>query len=435
MTLRSFPPGFCWGAATSAYQIEGAWNEDGKGESIWDRFAHSPGHVANGDHGDVACDHYHRFAEDVGLMRRLGLQAYRFSISWPRVLPTGRGMVNARGLDFYDRLVDALRAAGIEPFPTLYHWDLPQALQDEGGWTRREMAAWFAEYTAQVARRLADRVRFWTTLNEPRVVIINGYQTGEHPPGVRDRGLARQVGHHLLLAHGRALQALHAADASARVGIALNQAGADPAGDSPADADAAEAAWRDECFFLGPLLKGEYESMPSESPRIEPGDLRVIAQPLDFLGVNFYARQVVGAGGPVRRVPGSSHTAMGWEVHPPALRRLLGRLHAEYPLPPLFITENGAAFHDEVSGDGHIHDAPRQEYLRQHIAQLRLAMDDGVDVRGYFVWSLLDNFEWTFGYDPRFGLVRVDYATQQRTVKDSGEWYRRLISHHAVEWD
>jgi beta-glucosidase len=334
--------------------------------------------------------------------------------------------------------VDALQDAGIEPFVTLYHWDLPQALEDRGGWAARDIAAWFAEYAGIVARRLADRVRFWATLNEPRVVMVNGYLTGEHPPAVKDRRRAFQVAHHLLLAHGRALQALRAVNGSLKLGIVLNQSGCDPASDSAADTEAAQAAWREEAHFLDPLLRGEYHpeslaAMGGDAPTPEDGDLQMISQPMDFLGVNFYSRHVVGAAGHVRPVQGSAHTAMGWEVHPPALRRLLNRMGGEYPLPPLYITENGAAFEDTVAPDGEVHDAQRTDYFRQHLAQLRLAIADGVDVRGYFAWSLLDNFEWTFGYAKRFGLVRVDFQTQERLIKDSGKWYSRFIGGQSLD--
>jgi beta-glucosidase len=438
MTRYEFPSGFRWGAGTAAYQIEGAWNEDGKGESIWDRFSHTPGHIANGDTGDVACDHYHRSAEDVALMKRLGLQAYRFSVSWPRVLPLGRGAANAAGLDFYDRLVDQLRSAGIEPFLTLYHWDLPQALEDEGGWLSRTTPQWFAEYASLIARRLGDRVRYWATLNEPRVVMVNGYLFGKHPPAERDRRKAFQAGHHLLLAHGLALEALRAARSDLQVGIALNQSGADPASEAAADAAAARVRWREETEILEALLRGAYAEdawggRAQDAPRVDPGDLERIAQPIDYLGLNFYARHVVGADGNVERVPGSSYTAMGWEVNAPALRRLLQKLAAEYRLPPVYITENGAAFDDEVGPDGNILDPARIDYLRRHLQEVWNAIGDGIDVRGYFAWSLLDNFEWTYGYAKRFGLVRVDPETRARTVKASGEWYRQVIARNGMD--
>jgi beta-glucosidase len=434
-----FPDAFVWGAATAAYQIEGAWNTDGKGESIWDRFSHTAGTIAGGDTGDVACDHFHRYKEDVQLMRRLGLGAYRFSISWPRVLPDGRGSPNGAGLDFYRRLVDELLTTGIQPFITLYHWDLPQALQEQGGWVQRDTAQAFADFAALMVRQLGDRVRFWTTFNEPKVVMLNGYREGSHPPGVRDLRTADLVGHHLLLAHGLAVQAMRAAMGNLQLGIVLNQYGTHPAEDTEAAAAAAEQAWAtDETFFLDPLFKASYPPaivprMEKISSAIQAGDLSVMAQPLDFLGLNFYFRLLVDARGRVVRPRSGEFTEMGWEVHPEGLRQLLGRLQAEYPLPPLYITENGAAFHDEVSADGQVKDPRRVEYIRRHLIQLWLAMQDGVDLRGYFVWSLLDNFEWTLGYSKRFGIVRVDYSTQQRTIKDSGHWYSGVIAANAVE--
>jgi beta-glucosidase len=439
LSIHRFPADFLWGAATAAYQIEGAWDEDGKGESIWDRFCRAPGNIADGDTGDVACDHYHRYMQDVALMRQLGLRAYRFSISWPRVLPDGRGPVNEAGLGFYSRLVDGLLADGIQPFVTLHHWDLPQALQEQGGWARRETCLAFADFAALMVNRLGDRVRCWTTFNEPRVIMLNGHLLGSHPPGIRDVETADLVGHHLLLAHGLAVQAMRSAAAGLQLGIVLNQSGTHPAGDSAAEAAAAERAWQeDETFFLDPVFKARYPAAISDrteriASSIRDGDLALISQPLDLLGLNFYSRHLIGAQGQVVLPPAGEFTEMGWEVHPPALRQLLNRMHADYPLPPIYITENGAAFQDAVAPDGRVHDERRLEYLRQHLVQLRLAMQDGVDVRGYFVWSLLDNFEWTFGYSKRFGIVRVDYPTQVRTIKDSGHWYSRVIAANAVE--
>ncbi len=437
-TTLTFPEGFLWGAATAAYQIEGAWNADGKGESIWDRFCHTPAHIENDDTGDVACDHYHRWREDVALMRQLGLQAYRFSVSWPRVIPAGRGAVNPPGLDFYDRLVDALLAADIQPFVTLYHWDLPQALQDRGGWGRRDTCGYFADYADVMARRLGDRVRYWATFNEPWVVAFVGHHYGWHAPGLQDEALALQVAHHLLVAHGLATQALRAANARLQVGIVLNTRPVEPATDREPDRALAEQAWqRNEGWFLDPLLRAQYPPAAwadygDRTPAVQPGDMALIAQTLDWLGVNYYSRGVAQEGRIISPVPGSEYTDMGWEIHAPALRRLLVRLKQEYPIPPLYITENGAAFPDQVSPDGRVHDPRRIAYLHDHLVQARLAIDDGVDLRGYFAWSLLDNFEWAYGYSKRFGLVYVDYATQQRIVKDSGEWYARVIAANDV---
>jgi beta-glucosidase len=436
MATYKFPHNFLWGAATASYQIEGAWNKDGKGESIWDRFSHTPGKVTNNDTGDIACDHYHRYLDDISLMHRIGLKAYRFSTSWPRVLPDGRGLVNARGLDFYDRLVDALCAANIEPFLTLYHWDLPQALQDEGGWENRNTCHAFADYAALMVKRLGDRVRYWTTLNEPSVVAFNGNLTGDHAPGNHEQRIAFQVAHNLLFAHGLAAQSMRAAISTVRVGIVLNLWMADAATDSPSDVVAAQVAWeRGETLFLDPLFKGYYPVgvFGETMPKIYDGDLALIAQRLDYLGVNYYSRNLVGAAGNIDPVPNSEYTEMGWEVCAPALRRLLVKIKDDYRLPPIYITENGAAFRDEVGADGKVHDPRRLDYLKNHFIQTRLAMQDGVDVRGYFAWSLLDNFEWAFGYTKRFGLIRVDYDTSKRTIKDSGEWYARVIAANQVE--
>lgn len=436
-----FPKGFVWGAATAAYQIEGAANEDGRGESIWDRFSHTPGNVLNGDTGDVADDHYHRWPQDVALMQSLGLKAYRFSIAWPRIIPDGIGAVNDAGLDFYDRLVDGLLAAGIEPFVTLYHWDLPQALQDRGGWPNRDSAAWFADYTAVVSRRLGDRVHNWITLNEPWVSAFLGYMMGVHAPGIRDPKAAMQATHHLLLAHGQAVSILRRnGNGATRVGITLNLTWVDPASDRPEEV---EAARRQDGFanrlFLDPVFKGCYpgdfmELCGDLAPQIEEGDLQQISAPLDFLGVNYYTRSVVAddPNMPMLRTrsiqpAGAEYTEMGWEVYPEGLYRLLRRLHEEYAPDAIYITENGAAFPDTVES-GRVHDERRIAYLREHLTSCWRAIQEGVPLRGYFVWSLLDNFEWGYGYSKRFGIVFVDYATQERIPKDSAFFYRDVIA-------
>ena len=436
-----FPKGFVWGAATAAYQIEGAANEDGRGESIWDRFSHTPGNVLNGDTGDVADDHYHRWPQDVALMQSLGLKAYRFSIAWPRIIPDGIGAVNDAGLDFYDRLVDGLLAAGIEPFVTLYHWDLPQALQDRGGWPNRDSAAWFADYTAVVSRRLGDRVHNWITLNEPWVSAFVGYMMGMHAPGIRDPKAAMQAAHHLLLAHGQAVSILRRnGNGATRVGITLNLTWVDSASDRPEDV---EAARRQDGFadrlFLDPVFKGCYpgdfmELCGNLAPQVEEGDLQQIAAPLDFLGVNYYTRSVVAddPNMPMLRTrsiqpAAAEYTEMGWEVYPEGLYRLLRRLHEDYAPEAIYITENGAAFPDTVES-GRVHDERRIAYLREHLTSCWRAIQEGVPLRGYFVWSLLDNFEWGFGYSKRFGIVYVDYATQERIPKDSAFFYRDVIA-------
>lgn len=438
MTTYKFPHNFLWGAATAAYQVEGAWNEDGRGESIWDRFSHTPGNVSNGDTGDIACDHYHRYEDDIALMRRLGLRAYRFSTSWSRVLPAGRGRINTKGLDFYDRLVDRLCAANIEPLLTLYHWDLPQALQDEGGWDNRNTAYAFADYAALMVKRLGDRVKYWTTFNEPSVITYIGFITGEHAPGYKDQRMAYQVAHHLMVAHGLGVQAIRAAKPDVSAGIVLNLWPAEPASNSAEDVAAANKYWNEqETLFLDPLFKGHYppavyDMVGENMPKIHDGDLALIAQKLDYVGINYYSRHVVSAQGELKEIAGSEYTEMGWEVCAPALRRMLVKINKEYDLPPIFITENGVAFKDEVSADGKVHDPRRIEYLKNHFIQTRLAMLDGVDVRGYMVWSLMDNFEWGHGFSKRFGLTYVDYATQQRIIKDSGEWYANVIRTNEV---
>jgi len=431
--------------ATSAYQIEGAWNEDGKGRSIWDTFCRRPGKIHNGESGDVAADHYHRWAEDVRLMAALGLKAYRFSISWSRVLPQGEGTVNAAGLDFYDRLVDALLAVGIEPFATLFHYDLPQALQNRGGWARRETAEHFAEYARVVAERLGDRVTDWITHNEPYVTAVNGHLSGEHAPGKRNPFIVLPVAHHLLLSHGYAVEALRAAcRRPVRVGIALNLNPIYPASDSEKDLRA--AARFDGMLnrmFLDPLLRGRY---PDDMralfgwlfPKIRPGDMERIAAPLDFVGVNYYSRVVVRRnclvpliwGWPIRP-PGNEYSEM-WEIYPPGIYDLLARIWQDYQPAEIIVTENGICVPDRLDADGRVRDERRIRYLRDHIAQVHRAMADGVPVRGYLVWSLLDNFEWNLGYRMRFGLAHVDYRTQTRTIKDSGRWYARVIQENGL---
>lgn len=440
-TQLSFPPRFVWGAATASYQIEGAWNEGEKGESIWDRFSHTPGKVRDGDTGDIACDHYHRFAEDVNLMRDMGIKAYRFSVSWPRVIPNGSGPVNWVGLDFYDRLVDSLLVAGIEPYATLYHWDLPQELQDKGGWTNRDVLGYFADYSACMVRRLGDRVKNWMTINEPWVISFLGNRTGEHAPGIKDEKTALQVAHNLMVGHGMAVQAIRADQPNANVGIVFSLSPAEPETNSPADVEAAQRSWeRDSGWFLDPILKAHYPAGAWKErgnlvPDVKPGDFALTSQKLDFVGVNYYFRTLVNAKGTVDKIPGSEYTEMGWEVNAPSLRGLLNRMHKEYKLPPVFITENGAAFKDEVSADGQVHDPRRLNYIKDHLTQVREAINDGVDVRGYFVWSLMDNFEWAHGFSKRFGVTHVDYKTLKRTVKDSGKWYSRVIKANAIVSD
>ena len=432
-----FPSGFVWGAATSAYQIEGAVSEDGRGESIWDRFVSIPGNVAGGDTGDVACDGYHRYREDIRLMHELGLTGYRFSISWPRILPVGTGRTNPAGLDFYDRVVDELLANGIEPFPTLYHWDLPQALEDAGGWPERSTVDAYVEYIGTVAGRLGDRVGHWITVCEPWVISRLGYRTGEHAPGRKDGAAALAAAHHVLLAHGRGVDALRSVAPHARVGITIDVVHFEPATDAPADRAAARTAdaLRNRSI-VDPVLRGRYPSevldrWPSHASCVRDGDLRTIAAPLDFLGINYYTRNVVRAGrenGPVEvRVEGAEATGMGWEVYPDGLYAVLRRLRDDYDVPPLYVTENGAAFRDRREQE-RVDDPDRTTYVARHLDAAARAIADGVDLRGYFLWSLLDNFEWAHGYTQRFGIVYVDFDSLERIPKASFRWYRDLIA-------
>lgn len=433
-----FPNDFVWGTGTSSYQVEGAWNADGKGESIWDRFSHMPGKVKNGDTGDVACDHYNRFAEDILLAKRLNLNSYRFSIAWPRLQPTGRGEFNEAGLAFYDRIIDACLANGITPFITLYHWDLPQALEDEGGWGNREVCELFAVYAAKCVERYGDRVKHWTTFNEPWCTSFLGYENGYHAPGKKDPPLAHQVAHNLLVAHGMAAIAMRQAAAKVEreieVGIVLNLSITEPFhADDPEDVRRAEEAWRRDCgAYLDPLYRGTYPA--DHAARIgdlREGDLKIINQKLDFLGINFYMRGIACKNELPWPIPGSSYTAMGWEVAPWALRGLLTRIYNEYDKPVLYVTENGASYDDVIEGE-RVADTQRLDYIREHVRQVALTIKDGVPVRGYFAWSLMDNFEWAEGYTRRFGIVYVDFATQKRTIKDSGYWFADAAKHNRV---
>ena len=426
--MRTFPPGFVWGAATAAYQVEGAVHDDGRGESIWDRFCATPGKVRSGDTGAVACDFYHRHSQDVELMRELGLDAFRFSIAWPRVLPAGRGRVNEAGLDFYDRLVDDLLAAEITPFPTLYHWDLPMALEEEGGWTSRRVAEDFVAYVETVVRRLGDRVSHWTTHNEPWVAAWLGYGWGMHAPGRAGEQDAVDAAHHLLLSHGWAVEAIRREVPESKIGVALNLEHVDAASEADADVEAAARTdARANRWFLDPIFRGAYPEGTGLRPPVQEGDLAAISAPIDFLGVNNYFRFVVREGEEMVEVPGAQRTSMGWEVHPDSLHRLLVRIANDYAPASIYITENGAAFEDVRVHDGSIHDVERTEFLESYTDAVARAIDDGVPVDGYFVWSFLDNFEWSFGYSKRFGIVYVDYATLERVPKDSFHWYAQRI--------
>jgi beta-glucosidase len=444
-----FPKGFRWGTATAAYQIEGAVAADGRGASIWDTFCRQPGKIHNGETGDAACDHYHRWAADVELMKRLNANSYRFSVAWPRVVPDGRGALNQKGLDFYERLTDALLKRGVEPFLTLYHWDLPQKLQDEGGWTNRATADAFAVYAEAVARRLGDRVRHWITQNEPLATTFLGHVLGLHAPGARDLAAALKVSHHLLLSHGRGVQAIRAHVKRAQVGIVNVNLHVEAATDKPEDVAAAKrydsmvTRW-----FHDPVFTGEYPSDALENYEklfrrkdllpIEAGDMQTIAAPTDFLGVNYYTRNRVGAGleppaGTRREPPVGTPTAMGWEVYPQGLYEVLKRLHRDYAPPVMYVTENGAAYQDTLTRDSRVLDPQRQTYLREHFMQAHRALTEGVPLKGYFVWSLLDNFEWAEGYDKRFGLVYVDFPTQRRIVKQSGAWFAQVAKSNGLK--
>ncbi|NUT35028.1 MAG: beta-glucosidase [Hamadaea sp.] len=444
-----FPPGFWWGAATAAYQIEGAVAEDGRTPSIWDTFCAVPGIVAGGHTGERAAEHYRRYHDDVALMSEIGLTAYRFSISWPRVLAGGAGPVVAAGLDFYDRLVDALCARGITPVATLYHWDLPQALEDRGGWLNRDTALRFADYASIVGERLGDRVGLWCTLNEPWCSAFLGYGSGAHAPGRAEGAAAFTAAHHLLLGHGLATRALRAAAPSAQVSLALNQGAVRAVSADPGDTDAARRIdGLLNRLFAEPVLRQAYPQDVLDDTAaltdwafVRDGDLATIGSPIDVLGVNYYQPDLVGAAaepatGPwpfpsAERVafhtPPGPTTAMGWTVDPSGLAEVLLRLHRTYGV-PVVVTENGAAYADEVDADGRVRDEQRIAYLRAHLAAAADAVTEGVDLRGYFAWSLLDNFEWTLGYGKRFGIVHVDYATQRRTLKDSARWYAGVIA-------
>lgn len=446
------PDSFVLGTATAAYQIEGAYDEDGKGRSIWDTFCRRKGKIYGGQVGDVAVDHYHRYRADVALMKRLGAGAYRFSISWPRLLPEGTGRANPKGLDFYDRLVDELLASGIEPFVTLFHWDLPQALQERGGFAVRESADWFADYVRIVVDHLGDRVQQWMTINEPWVHTLNGYLLGSHAPGIRNPWVFMRACHHLLVAHGKGYDAIKATQPDAKVGIALSMIPVHSLSESPHDLEAATLA--DQFvrgLFLDPLFKGHYPQALWKRlwlfrPKTRPGDLEAVRNKFEWIGVNHYTRvlamyrwyvpfvhfklsdsEIIGQEERASRFrkSGTKFTSMGWEVYPEGMYEVLTTFRDEYGNPPVYITENGAAYED-ILKDGSVHDAERTAYLRNYLEMALKAKREGADVRGLFVWSLMDNFEWAFGFSKRFGLVHVNFETQERTIKDSGYWFSEL---------
>ena len=443
----TFPENFLWGAATASYQIEGAWDKHGKGESTWDRFSHTPGKIRNNDTGDVADDHYRLWKKDIGLMKKIGLKAYRFSISWPRVLPAGRGKVNQKGLDFYDKLVDGLLKANIVPFVTLFHWDLPQALEDEGGWPARSTAEAFLEYTDVITRALGDRVKNWITHNEPAVVAWLGYAMGIHAPGLKDHALGVRAAHHLLFSHGGAIPVIRGNSPGAEVGLALDIWWGMAASNSRADLallrqnDGMSVRW-----FIDPLYGRDYPAdmvadsmkfgaLPNGLDFVQPGDMDTIATPTDFIGLNYYSRTIhradVSENDPQMDFPKAKApqhwTEMDWEIYPEGLTNMLARVYFNYQPRKLYITENGASYSTPPDEKGNVADELRAHYLRTHFAAAHRAIQMGVPLAGYFVWSLLDNFEWSWGYMQRFGLIWVDYETQKRTLKDSAKWYRGVI--------
>lgn len=450
MTQTTFPSNFIWGTATASYQIEGAWNEDGKGESIWDRFSHTPGKVANGDTGDVACDHYHRWPQDIALMKSLNQQAYRFSVSWPRILPHGHGKVNQAGLDFYSKLVDGLLEAGITPFVTLYHWDLPQALQEQGGWPSRSVATAFADYADVVSRHLGDRVKNWITHNEPWVVALMGHQMGVHAPGMHNWTAALKAAHHVLLSHGWAVPVIRENSPAAQVGITLNLSPVESATGSPESYQAVRFLdGYHNRWFLDPLYGRHYPAdmvasytrrgfLPNGLDFVSEADLADIAVATDFLGINYYMRSFVGdpdsSGDLFSAVtpgdPALERTDFNWEIYPHGLYNLLNRLHFDYQPPKLYVTENGMSLATGPDDSGQVPDVRRLNYLKDHFAAAHQAIQNGVPLAGYFVWSLMDNFEWAEGYQQRFGLVWVDFETQQRTPKQSALWYKDVITHN-----
>jgi beta-glucosidase len=449
MSSKIFPDEFVWGAATASYQIEGSPDADGKGKSIWDQFAHTEGRIWNNDTGDVACDHYLRFKDDVKMMADLGLNSYRFSISWPRIFPAGGGTPNTRGLDFYRKLVDELHKFSIQPAATLYHWDLPQALQDKGGWENRDTARYFAEYAAYLFESLDLPVSMWITLNEPWVVAVLGNAFGVHAPGQTDFNQALQVSHNLLIAHGLAVNAFRQVKrVDEKIGITLNLAPVQPLTDSEEDM---KAAHRSDGFinrwFLDPIFKGSYPedmveifSRSFKVPLFSEEDSIMVSEPLDFLGINNYTRVLVEStgddnafmGSPVNP-PDADYTEMGWEVYPEGLYELLVRVHRDYGPLPLYITENGAAFDDQLLADGSVNDDKRVAYLRGYIEQCWKAVQEGVPLKGYYLWTLMDNFEWAFGYSKRFGIVYIDFETQKRYPKKSADWYKQVISRNGLE--
>jgi beta-glucosidase len=449
MASTTFPKGFLWGTASASYQIEGGWNEDGKGESIWDRFSHSPGKIKNGDTGDVACDFYHRYREDIAMMADLGLNAARISIGWPRIIPDGKGAVNSKGIDFYNRVIDELLKRDIKPFVTLFHWDLPQVLEDVGGWGNREVAKYFSDYAAICAKNFGDRVKHWMTFNEPWIFTVLGYMMGVHAPGHRDRALALKASHVVNLAQGMATRAIRANSKPEMVGTAFSMQPIGSKTDAQEDRDAAERYHRfNNVWFLESVMRGRYPEIfltgtAEEWLDIRPGDLEIIKAPIDFIGINLYTRMTIrhDPGEPLmgtrHAYPGEENelTDFGWEVYPRALSEMIMRISRDYPGTPLYVTENGASYGEGPGPDGKVHDARRIRFLRGYISEMGKAIARGADVRGYFLWTFTDNFEWAEGFGQRFGIVHCDFKTQQRIVKDSGHWYSQLARSNALDFD
>lgn len=448
MQKHNFPRDFLWGAASSSYQIEGSVPGDGRGRSIWDDFCDQPGRILDGSNGLVACRHTELYARDVDLLVELGVKAYRFSVAWPRVLPEGRGRVNEKGIDFYKRLIDRLHAKGIEPWITLYHWDLPSALEETGGWRNRDTAYAFADYAALMAECLKNHCRHWITHNEPWCVAVLGHRTGEHAPGLKDPIACLRAAHHVLLSHGLAVPRLRQITPAAKVGITLNLNPSYPANpDLPADREATRIMDGDfNRWYLDPVFYGRYPDdmlrdhraaglLRHEHELVQPGDLAQIAQPIDFLGVNYYSRAVLGDRGPAEeaaKLNPDRYTQMGWEIYPQGLSDLMQRLAREYPVAEYYITENGAAFPDTLTKEGRVHDVSREKYYIRHLAQVAQLCEQGIPLKGYFAWSIMDNFEWAWGYERRFGLAYVDYETQERIPKDSFFRLKQIIHSNHV---
>lgn len=447
MASLKFPKDFIWGTATAAYQIEGAWQEDGKGESIWDRFSHIPDRIYGSDTGDIACDHYHRYEEDIKLLKQLGIASYRFSIAWTRIFPEGRGEPNKKGMDFYKRLVSLLKENGITPAVTLYHWDLPQKLQDAGGWANRETADHFENYARYVFKELGDQVPVWITLNEPWVSAFVGYSDGRHAPGITDFSTGMLAAHNLMLAHGKAVKAYREMGLKGEIGVTLNLNPVYPASEDEKD-KAAAGRYLDYLngWFLEPILKGRYPDGLVRwlegkvvMPELKAGDMELISTPLDFLGVNNYYSSFIRHDDGIWPLSlasadiGRDKTDIGWEVYPEGIHDLLIYLKKEYGRMKILITENGSAYRDIVNREGRVEDDNRLDYLYKYISQVHRAIQEGVDVAGYYLWSFMDNFEWAWGFSKRFGIVYVDYATQKRIIKKSGSWYSQVIKDNGIE--